>query len=451
MLTVVNNASNKVQKNIGYQIIRYGNNYIRSPFVKKVECNDGLLVYNTLTSEVILIDEDEFNNPNNDFKRWLIERWYYLDEKIDAISIADMFRQIVTSNYLKDNPRKNTGYVIMSTTACNARCFYCYECGYKQKPMTDDVALNVAKYLLQASKQKFHITWFGGEPLCNPNAIRIISKHLNDNGADFKASMISNGYLLDQFTIEELKNDWRINQIQITIDGTKEVYQEVKNYRNNDENAYEKILCNIERLLENNIGVALRMNVGLHNGDDLLMLIKQLADKFSKYKDFYPYAVPLFIGEGDPPLILTDEEADKLYINVKNACSMLKEMGFKSRNFNIIIEDYKPTHCMADSESSKMITVEGNLTPCEHYAYSEICGNIYDGVTDHNILDSWKEKLFKPECRDCYNYPKCVKIKKCPTDNICEKPQRMLMDYQIEIRMLEMYDEFKERKEKKES
>ena len=444
MLTIVNEPSKGVQQNIGMQILRYGTKYKKSPYLKEVKIDDGLLVYNVLTSEIMLIDEGIYNCPSNELKNNLIKHWYYLEENVNPMSIADMFKQAVTNKQFYNKNNQSNSYVIMTTSVCNARCFYCYECGLQQRPMTDDIAKNVAKYLVQNNKQRLHLTWFGGEPLCNPNVIRIISSHLKKYGVVFNSSMISNGYLLGDFSIDEIKNDWKLGNIQITIDGTKNVYQTVKNYRNNDENAYEKIFDNIRNLLENDIGVSIRINVGLHNGDDVLDLIQELADNFKEYKKFKVYASPLFIGEGDPPLMLTNDEADKLYSNVKNACIKLKNLGFKQRNFNINIEDYSPFHCMADSGGAKMITIDGNLTPCEHHVDTEICGNIYDGVTNLDLLETWKERLYVPECKSCFNYPKCVKITKCSTDNICEKPQRMLMDYYIETRMIEIYEEYKD-------
>lgn len=451
MLTIVNNANKKVQTSIGGQIYKNGVNYIKSPYLKEVKCDDGLLVYNSLTSEIILIDENDYNAPTKQDLNWLKSHWYYIDEKTHPRTLADMFRQIAFVDSYANKSNKSNSYVIMTTTACNARCFYCYECGYQQKPMTDEIAKKVAKFLVQNCKQHLHLTWFGGEPLCNINAIRIISEYLNEQGINYDASMISNGYLFNTIEIDEIKNNWKFKNVQITIDGTKEIYQAVKNYRNNDENAYERIFENIKYLLDNDIAVSIRMNVGLHNGEDILKLIRELANNFLKYPKFHAYAVPLFIGEGDPPLILTDEEADKLYTNVKSACSLLKDLNFSQKNFNINVDDYKPFHCMADSEGAKMITVEGNLTPCEHHAYTEICGDIYEGVTNWDIISSWKERLEVPECETCFNYPKCVKIKKCATDNICEKPQRMLMDYHIEIRILEIYEDFLRRREKKEN
>ena len=444
MLRVVNETHQTLKKNIGLQRIKYGENYMKSPYLREIYHDDGLLVYNVLTCEIILIDKELYYNPDANLKRWLIERWYYLEETNNYRQIADMFRQAATHNEAYHKEKQETaGFVITTTTVCNARCFYCYESGYHQKPMTDEMAKNIAKYIVSLGQKKIHITWFGGEPLCNPSAIRIISKHLKDSGIQLMSSMITNGYLINEFTAEEMKSDWNIQSIQITIDGTKDIYQKVKNYKNNDDNAYERIFENVEYLLSNDIRVSIRMNIGLHNGEDIIDLIQQLYNRFNKYPKFWAYAAELFIGEGDPPLILTEEETFKLFTNTKNACAKLKELGVKQRPFNVPIKEYKAFHCMADSGNSRLISIDGNITPCEHYAFSEICGNIYDGITDYELLNTWKERLYKPECDSCYNYPKCLKIKKCATDNLCDLPQRTLMDYHVESSVLDIYENYK--------
>ena len=149
MLTIVNNANKKVQTSIGGQICKNGVNYIKSPYLKEVKCDDGLLVYNSLTSEIILIDENDYNAPTKQDLNWLKSHWYYIDEKTHPRTLADMFRQIAFVDSYANKSNKSNSYVIMTTTACNARCFYCYECGYQQKPMSDEIAKNVAKFLVQ--------------------------------------------------------------------------------------------------------------------------------------------------------------------------------------------------------------------------------------------------------------------------------------------------------------
>lgn len=100
---------------------------------------------------------------------------------------------------------------------------------------------------------------------------------------------IINGILIDKYI--NLVKQCRIESIQITLDGTKTVYEATKNYIDIN-NAFEKILDNIFLLTKNDIHVSIRMNVSRNNIEDLKLLCRQLLsdrrwnDKISIY--FYP-------------------------------------------------------------------------------------------------------------------------------------------------------------------
>ena len=421
------------------QVFSANKSYVKSLYIKTLNVDEGLLVYNSLTSEMILTTRDEFENPDINTKKWLCNHWFYLEEFLDPKSVAHIVRNIIVEKAPEGN-----GFVVLTTSVCNARCYYCFESDFHQFPLSDKVAKDTAKYLVQKSNgKKIRITWFGGEPLCNVKPIEIITDHLNSCGVEYETSMISNGYLFDKFSIQEIKDVWKMKMVQITLDGTKEIYQKSKNYKNNDDNAYEKVLDNIEYLLKNDIYVSIRLNVSLNNGDDLIVLIHELYDRFSKYKKFKIYPNELFIGAGNPPLELTDAEADQLFQSVIKIYDLLMKLDIIGRNFEIF--KYPSNHCMADLGTCKVITPNGILSPCEHYIDdSHACGNIYDGITEYDELETWKELLKTlPECDSCYFYPKCIKIKRCPTDNICKAPQRKLMDFRVELEMIKTYNIWK--------
>ena len=75
---------------------------------------------------------------------------------------------------------------ILTTTKCNARCFYCYEHGVEKKDMDQDVAVALINYIKEnIGQRKLHITWFGGEPLVNKKVIDYISSTLTSLKIDF--------------------------------------------------------------------------------------------------------------------------------------------------------------------------------------------------------------------------------------------------------------------------
>lgn len=51
--------------------------------------------------------------------------------------------------------------------------------------------------------------------------------------------MTSNGYIFNDELVEKAKNEWKLKNIQITLDGTRDVYNKAKNYYSeNDSNIY---------------------------------------------------------------------------------------------------------------------------------------------------------------------------------------------------------------------
>lgn len=417
-------------------------NYIMSPYLRKVSCKDGVLIYNALTSEIILLSNQEDKTPDDELKQWLVNHWFYLPNDIEASSIVYMLKnQMDIISPLKKTNR-GSRCIIATTTACNARCYYCYEAGIPSRTMSDEVALDVAKYIEKNGNKQTRISWFGGEPLCNPNAIRIISNYLKEHNIKFNSSLITNGYLINQFTAEELKNDWNIKNVQITLDGTKDIYLSSKNYKNEDKNAFEKVLNNIEFLLENCIKVSVRLNLSLNNGDDLSKLIDILYQRFSNYDKFSVYVRELFIGMGETPFEPTEEEYNIITDTAIKLTDKIASLGMMGKMIDILTP--ARNQCMADRGGCPMITPEGNLTPCEHYTDTEICGNIFDDNIDYDLLETWTEPRVKTSlCKNCSYYPKCVKIKKCPIGVSCNEAQQRLLMHRIDTKILLIYQNYK--------
>ena len=111
--------------------------------------------------------------------------------------MREKLRKPIDDVYL-DHPQS---FTILTTTKCNARCFYCYEMKSKNKHhMTPETALKAANYIASvAPKGKtINLNWFGGEPLFNMKAIDIITQRIRDLGVNFMTSFTTNGYLFDK-------------------------------------------------------------------------------------------------------------------------------------------------------------------------------------------------------------------------------------------------------------
>lgn len=122
-------------------------------------------------------------------------------------------------------PEHVTGYSIFTTTDCNARCFYCFELGRSRMPMSEETAHKAAAYIADHCGGKpVRLSWFGGEPLFNRKVIDIICRDLQVRNVDYHSTMMSNGYLFDGETVRRAASLWKLRRVQITLDGTENVY-----------------------------------------------------------------------------------------------------------------------------------------------------------------------------------------------------------------------------------
>ena len=114
---------------------------------------------------------------------------------------------------------------ICPTMGCNFDCPYCFE-NHRPGRMTQEVqdgVIALAERMLKASAaKKLDVTWFGGEPLLMPDIIEALSARLmslaEKYGAEYDASIITNGFLLTQ-EIADMLDHCKVASAQITLDG----------------------------------------------------------------------------------------------------------------------------------------------------------------------------------------------------------------------------------------
>ena len=220
------------EKIIGIQKYENDIQYRRFQFVAELCYNSKVLWLNTLSHQMIEIDKEEYNvlchNNNSPLTERLVNAYFLVPYEHNDFELKNQYFSLLP---LFVNKKGLTSFVIMPTMDCNARCFYCFEHGMRRYPMTDKTAQDVADFIIKKSlSQKIKILWFGGEPLYNQSAIDIITNKLISENREFKSTMITNGYLFDMEIVERAKNNWNLKNVQITLDGTEEVYNRCKNY-----------------------------------------------------------------------------------------------------------------------------------------------------------------------------------------------------------------------------
>ena len=221
------------------------NGYRLNKFVIKADVQDGWMLYNTTTGGVVFIHKaDDLCQSIDSLK----DLYFYVPLGFDEVEWVNKLRASMNS---PSKDQSINAFTIFTTMDCNARCFYCYEKGQPRISMTEKIATDVAEFIIKkASNKPVGLRWFGGEPLVNANVIDIICNALINNGIRFKSSMISNGLLFRDSIIQKAKDVWKLKRVQITLDGTKEIYQKAKSYKDAVGNEFERVIDNINKLIE---------------------------------------------------------------------------------------------------------------------------------------------------------------------------------------------------------
>lgn len=398
-----------VRSVLGIQQYKPDADYRPSTFCLGSSQPEGLLLYHTLTGELLLLDEREADGwaTDPDLRKTMVEHRFLVPRGTDEIRQCDQVRY-VAGLLLKEKPYINH-FIVFPTTDCNARCFYCFEHGQRRYSMSDQTAADVADYMLaQAKGETIRIRWFGGEPLFNAGAIDIISGKLRQHGAAYEASMVSNAYLFDGDMIARARELWHLKHVLVTIDGTEEVYNRTKAYIYREGSAYRRVMGNIRGLIDAEIGVTVNLLMDAGNAAILFDLADELGRLFSGSAHFKARGGLLIEYVGKLHAFASVEEALR---TAERLNERLESHGI--REHRRLRSSFMLNSCMADNMHSVTVLPDGRLGRCEHYGDSEAVGSIY-GAWDAAAYDAWKAmRPVEERCRTCPFFPQCFRPVKC--------------------------------------
>ena len=423
------------------QQVREGEPYRLIRYVIQQPVDDGILLYNVLTKAVALLTPDDIQEMEEDPAKvtGLVAKWFAVPTGFDDRQFVHQIRAIAKS--LRKHVKGYNSYTILSTTDCNARCFYCYEKGRSRIHMSDETAVATAGYIIRnACGEKVKLRWFGGEPLYNKKAIARICSMLKEAGVEYRSTMVSNGFLFDEETVYEAVNEWKLEKVQITLDGTENTYNRIKNFIYPEDNAFRRVLGNIHLLVDAGVKVVIRLNIDRHNAEDLLVLADQLIDAFSGNKLVKVYSHSLFEACVPGAAVKhNDEQRKDLFGKQLKLQARLLESGLS--RIGKLGHDLKLNRCMADNDGSVVILPDGHVGKCEHFSESDWFAHVSEEGRDESVIAGFK--VLRPEieaCNECPVYPDCFRLAKCEEAVHCypeEQEERIRI---IRHQMLEFYD-----------
>lgn len=416
-----------------------GQEYRLTRHCVKVDAADGQLLFHTLTGELVLIEPGEACEA---VEAELIGRGFMVPVDFNDPRYADEIRHVAALLMPKSKKRRDS-FTILTTTDCNARCFYCYEKGRPRVSMTVETARDVAAYIAEACRgEPVSLSWFGGEPLYNIPAIDTIVGELDRRGVAIRSHMTSNGFYLTPEVARRAREVWRVENVQITIDGTAEVYRRTKAYIDACENPLERVLDNVEGALDEGMRVYLRLNLDRANAEDMMGAVDILGERFKGRENCKILVAMLRSFAGKVSAFESDNDAVNCYFALLDRAALY---GLKrERPF---IHELTANRCMADSDACEVILLGGRLGKCEHFSETELIGSIYSPERDAEMVAAWKVRTTyrdMPECADCPLYPRCINLKKCDwTKTGCPAYVRMIRMRELEEQLLKEYDQWK--------
>lgn len=417
-----------IKQNKAYRLMRY---------VLRVNYKDQILLHNVVTGQLVILNQDEvkaLDKPVVTFNQQmenLVNDHYLVPEDYDEHQQVVKLRNILWWMADAQQSKVVTSYLILPTTACNARCWYCYEKGVMPTTMTEETANDVVSFIgNQCQGKRIYIRWFGGEPTLAVNRINQICEGLKRKKIQFFSSLTTNGYLLDSDLIAKAKSLWTLKHVMVSIDGTEETYNRVKAFEHVTDNPYLRMMNNIGILLREGISVAIRVNFDQDTYQDFVPLLMEVKRKFGDNPKLIVCPHQININRHyQTSREFTQEELESYEIWLKDKIVELFDatcsVGAYRRKNELPCLSFKM--CAAANDNATVITPEGYIVSCgEQLSEEQILGNVKRGVFNKQKAKSWKEFADYKKCHDCELFPVCARIVNCKiTDQCCYKKEKM--------------------------
>ena len=395
-------------------------------------------LYNNFTKKIYILDSKKFDvnsearftsdeiNSDADLTQLVADSFLVPKDK-DETETYISFCKIARMMKLRSKGYK--GFTILPTTACNARCVYCFEQGMKYVTMTDETVEQTIEFIkkVRDKDSTIHFHWFGGEPLVGEKIIDKICSAMRDANIDFSSDLVTNSALINEKNLKKMKDDWNVKSMQITLDGVEEEYNRRKNYYFNYNSAYWHVLSRIKMVNEKDIRISIRVNVDEENIGGVLDMAEDLKQFIVKPELVKIYLAPLFSLQASP-------DGKSVWKKSFDISGGLEKLGFDV-GYHYNTKASKINFCMADLVNrSIVISPEGMLHNCEHIGDIPPLGDVWHGVTNTQLYNKLiSVEPAKEECRGCFSLPYCTTFTGCDHVRVdCRYTAKRNMEHQLE-------------------
>jgi len=376
----------------------------------------GFLLYNSESNSFAEIDETLYNFLQNNKDEDEIKNELDI-ETINALKNARILVDSRVDNYfykkklqynMQNFNTNSLSLAIAPTTFCNFSCFYCFEENRLPVFMNDNDIENLIEFIKKYKNlDQLDIEWYGGEPLVAFEVItKIIAKLESEKSIKFRNhGIISNGYLL---TEEKSKyfSKHPLNNIQITIDGSKETHNNRRKLTSGG-GTFDAIINNIDVFLKynENTRVNIRVNLDHSNINEFIVLYNELKKRWEKYHvDVYPAFVENYTDGCSSNCTVLDKNAIvDFYINLH------EKHNFQTNYYPI----NRTGGCGATRLNYYVVGPKGELYKCWNDLGDKmkVIGSISENkIPNKDVLYQYLvgPTMFEDEkCKSCEIFPIC--------------------------------------------
>jgi uncharacterized protein len=393
---------------------------LQSRYNVVVERGEQTWIHNGLSGQVVAVETGQWQDalafvggehsrmPTVEVLRDLVGARMLVTEDTDEVATLERRYRAGTAD------RSSFALTIVSSLGCNFDCPYCFE--NKPTAILDEETERLLLEVLDAQLptiERFHVTWYGGEPLLAQDRIDRLSEAFLERtkaaGVRYGARIITNGYLLTPEVARRL-HELKVRNAQLTLDGPAETHDLMRPLRNG-RGTFDVVLDNIVDCADL-IRISVRVNLDASNAGASVHLLDQLVDRGLAGKvRVYPGRIVAYPDQAGAP--------SETY---RPHCFTLPQFAEVEREFLAaayargLAEPSLPkpvdTPCTAVRASELVVGARGELYKCYDNVGDarEVIGHLRSWQDPNDRALKWlRYDPFADEgCRSCIALPTCM-------------------------------------------
>ncbi len=405
-----------------------------SRYTTRIPYKGKIIYFNTLRRnflmvEKILSDIYESNKDNLDIISQIHPDFYdaLATKKIIVEDFVDEYQEAENMIHNLNHSEEEYHLTINPTMDCNFRCWYCYEEHMKGSIMSNKIFDNAVKFIEKildekTKLKKFHLYFFGGEPLMYFDSIikpyiQLFNSAIEKHEIESTIHITTNAGLINEKMIDEIVK-LKITSFQITLDGYKEDHNRSR-FSKEQKDSYTIIIQNVKTLVKNGIHVTLRINFTKKNITTALNIPNEFADLTEKERELI-LLTPQRVWQDEPCRsrtqklnreIITTEEEIQVKEEEKRLREIAKELGMGLLDAYTL--DFVHFSCRGNKLNYAVINYNGDIFKCDARKFHT---ENREGVLLNDGTIEWNEKavyrmstsrLKNKPCQSCIIFPMC--------------------------------------------